>query len=214
MVRYILKFTENINTMIRVIAFSVIFSIVFPLMSSYGQSTPKENPLEKAPIEEQFNYTIEKSNRYEEFRVVRITWLLKLKSNVTDTLALLHRQVTDNQNQLMLHQERIDSLKSQIGKAHTQLEQAVSEKNSLRFMGAKISKGSYQTTMWGLVFLLAATLAVFILLFKRSHLVAEQSKINFTELQKEFEDHRKRVLEREKVVARNHLNELNKLRGQ
>ncbi len=197
----------------RVIAFALILTLFVPFMNSYGQTSQKENPLEGAPIEEQFNYTIEKSNRYEEFRVVRIAWLLKLKSNVADTLNLLQNQLAGNKKQLNLHQQRIDSLKIQIDKANVQLDKAVTEKNSLNFLGAQISKGSYQTTMWGLVLILAGALAVFILLFKRSHIVTAQTKIKNDELQKEFEEHRKRVLEREKVVARNHLNELNKLRG-
>jgi hypothetical protein len=197
----------------RVIAFALIFTLFVPLMNSYSQASQKENPLEGAPIEEQFNYTIEKSNRYEEFRVVRIAWLLKLKSNVADTLNQMQNQLAGNKKQLNLHQQSIDSLKVQIGRANVQLDKAVTEKNSLNFLGAQISKGSYQTTMWGLVLILAGALAVFILLFKRSHIVTAQTKIKNDELRKEFEDHRKRVLEREKVVARNHLNELNKLRG-
>ncbi len=200
--------------MIRLFLLFISLAFLFPLSSSFGQGTPSADPLEEAPIAEQFDYTIEKSNRYEQFRVVRIAWLNKLKSNVSDTLKVLHKQIADNQKQLNSHQQRIDSLNSQIGKLNTQLEKAVKEKNSFSFMGAQFSKGGYQSFMWGLVVILATGLAIFILLFKRSNIVTAQTKTMYADLQKEFDDHRKRSLEREKVMARNHLNELNKLRGQ
>ncbi len=200
--------------MIRVLLLFITLAFIFPLVPSFGQDTQSSDPLEEAPILEQFNYTIEKSNRYEQFRVVRIAWLNKLKSNVSDTLKVLHRQIAGNQKQMNSHQQRIDSLNNQIGKLNTQLEKAVKEKNSFSFMGAQISKGGYQSFMWGLVVILATGLVVFILLFKRSNIVTAQTKTMYADLQKEFDDHRKRSLEREKVMARNHLNELNKLRGQ
>jgi hypothetical protein len=35
----------------------------------------------------------------------------------------------------------------------------------------------------------------------------------YSDLEKEYDAHRKRALEKEKTMARQHLNELNKLRG-
>lgn len=206
-------FQKTAIVMSRVSIIIVSYILLFSTINTYAQES-ESNPLKEAPISEQFDYTIEKSNRYEQFRVVRITWLNQLKSNVGDTLSNLHKQLVTNRNQINKHQQRIDSLNTRIENLNTRLEKAIGEKNSLSFLGAQISKSGYQSVMWGLVIVLAAGLAIFVMLFKRSHIVTNQTKTTYADLQKEFDDHRKRALEREKVMARNHLNELNKLRGQ
>ena len=67
--------------------------------------------------------------------------------------------------------------------------------------------------MWGLVVFLAVAGLFMSFLFKRSQIVTRQTRERHNELQKEFDAHKKRALEKEQNMARQHLNELNKLKG-
>ena len=180
---------------------------------TYAQDDEKEATLDQGPVAGQFDYTIERSSKYQEYRVVKTAWLYKLKSNVLDSLEYLQNTI-DNKN------TSIDSLNTHISQINTNLSntkedlnKAVTAKNSITFLGAEMPKGEYNSIMWGLVVVLLAAAAFLFLLFKRSHHVTTEMKEKYHVLEKEYEAHRKRALEKEKTMARQHLNELNKLRG-
>jgi tetrahydromethanopterin S-methyltransferase subunit B len=174
------------------------------------QQTPT---LERGPISGQFDYAIEKSSKYEEFRVVRTAWLYKLKSNALDSLQNLQTQIDNHQAEIDSLKNHIDLLNEEVDNANTEMEKAITAKNSISFLGAKLQKGKYNTIMWGLVIVLALASAFLFMLFKRSHYVTIQMRERYNDLEKEHEAHKKRALEKEKVTARQHLNELNKLKG-
>ena len=73
----------------------------------FAQNDQNEATLDKGPVAGQFDYAIEKSSKYEEYRVVRTNWLYKLKSNVLDSLANLESTISQKN-------AKIDSLNNQI----------------------------------------------------------------------------------------------------
>ena len=193
-----------------------IFLFVILSFTGILSLTAQENEeatLDRGPLSGQFDYTIEKSSKYEEFRVVRTAWLYKLKSNVIDTLEHLQGEINTRQAEIDSLGHQIVLLNEKLTTTQDKLEQAILSKNSLPFFGAEIQKGKYNTIMWALVLILAGGVAFLFLLFKRSHFITKQMQEKYEDLENEYEAHRKRVLEKEKAMARQHLNELNKLRG-
>ncbi|WP_016776760.1 hypothetical protein [Anaerophaga thermohalophila] len=193
-----------------------IFLIVILSFTGILSLTAQENEeatLDRGPLSGQFDYTIEKSSKYEEFRVVRTAWLYKLKSNVIDTLEHLQGEINTRQAEIDSLGNQIVLLNEKLTTTQDKLEQAILSKNSIPFFGAEIQKGKYNTIMWALVLILAGGVAFLFLLFKRSHFITKQMQEKYEDLENEYEAHRKRALEKEKTMARQHLNELNKLRG-
>lgn len=178
-----------------------------------AQNEEESATLDEGPISGQFDYAIENSSKYEEFRVVNTSWLYKLKANVLDSLETLHTRISNYQTEIDTLNNHIETLNQNLDDAKSKMEEAITAKNSISFLGIEILKGKYNSIMWGLVIILALGLAFIFLLFKRSHFVTNQMREKYSDLEKEFDAHKKRVLEKEKVMARQHLNELNKLRG-
>ncbi|NJO91705.1 MAG: hypothetical protein HC831_24125 [Chloroflexia bacterium] len=77
-----------------------------------------------------------------------------------------------------------------------------------------MSKEAYSKLMWIIISVLALVLAVFIILFKRSNKITLINKSALQETRDEFDKFRKRALEREQELSRNHLAELNKYKKQ
>ena len=190
--------------------FFILLSAIFFIQ---GNLFAQDTPLEEGSIPEQFDYAIEESSIYEEYRVVPLAWLNKIKSNMVDSLANFNAQIEAREN-------RIDSLQKEIEKLNQELEameeardKAITSKNSISFLGNEIPKTRYNSIMWGLVAVLAVAGLFIFFMFKRSQIVTRQIRERHEELQKEYDAHKKRALEKEKTMARQHLNELNKLRG-
>jgi Tfp pilus assembly protein PilN len=192
---------------------SILITIILGSTSLSAQEQQEPATLDQGPISGQFDYAIEKSSKYEEYRVVRSNWLYKLKSNVIDSLTLLQSRIETGQSEIDSLNNQIKTINQNLKTTKEKRDDALNAKNSISFLGAEMPKGQYNTLMWGLVVILAVALALVFLLFKRSHHLTTQMRERHNELEKEFDAHRKRALEKEKVMARQHLNELNKIKG-
>ncbi len=191
----------------------VFFAVLIISTPIFAQSDDNEATLDRGPVAGQFDYAIEKSSRYEEYRVVQTDWLYKLKSNVLDSLTNLETTITQKDFQIDSLNSEITTLTNNLNSAKEDLNEAITQKDSISFLGSELPKGQYNSIMWGIVLILAVGAALLFLLFKRSHHLTSEMKEKYDDLEKEYDDHRKRALEKEKTMARQHLNELNKLRG-
>jgi hypothetical protein len=192
---------------------NILFTVLIISTPVLAQSDDSQATIDKGPIAGQFDYAIEKSSKYEEYRVVRTTWLYKLKSNVLDSLTNFETTINKKESQIDSLNSEIKTLNTNLSSAKEDLNKAITQKDSISFLGSELSKGKYNSIMWGIVLILAAGATLLFLLFKRSHHITAETKDKYSDLEKEYDGHRKRALEKEKNMARQHLTELNKLRG-
>jgi uncharacterized membrane protein len=177
-----------------------------------AQESVERPPWDKS-IESQFNFIIDKSSKYEEFRVVKSTWFFTLRSHVLDSLKSARKKLTETQLLVLTKDHKIDTLKSNLLNINEKLTSVNKEKNSIRFLGIQMAKYYYNSLLWSIIIGLFSLLLFFIMLFRRSNVVTVQTKASLTETKEEFEEHRKRAREREEKLARQYLDELNKYKG-
>lgn len=164
-------------------------------------------------LKQQFDYVIQKSNTFEQFKVVRMRHLTILKKNTADTLAANQRTISTNVAEIEQLKTTQQTMTEEMTELKAQLEKVTNSKNSLSFFGQEISKSVYNTMMWGLVLGLAALSGLLFTLFKRGHQVTKETKQRLTELEEEFENHRKTALRREQKLARELMDEKIKNQG-
>lgn len=180
------------------------------LLVSNAQENNVKSPLSEGSINEQFDYVIEKSNRYQEYKVIKTNWLYTLKSNTLDSVQAFQNQLKET-NKIISEQSReIETLKRNLEKTNSSLDQVNLEKNSMSLFGMQLSKNSYNAIMWLIIGCLFILMLVFIYKFKNSNIITKQAKLALQETEEEFEEHRKRALEREQKVMRRLQDEINK----
>ena len=161
-------------------------------------------------IGNQFDYLLEKSNRYQDFKVVKINWILQLKSNVADSLSASKKEILDNYGVINTQKNTIDSLKIELTESKGTIESLNTEKQSVKLFGIPLKKGIFKTIMFTVIGILVLLLAFFMTKFKQSNLITKQTLNSLKELEDEFDQHRKVALEREQKVMRRLQDELNK----
>jgi len=70
------------------------------LTIAYSQESNDEDDklsLNEGTIDNQFEYVIRRSNSYQEFKVVKKTWLYELKAHTLDSLNAVHKELSDTQ---------------------------------------------------------------------------------------------------------------------
>ena len=175
-----------------------------------SQKDLKTQSLSEGTIDNQFEYLIKKSNRYQEFKVVKLFWLNRLKKSVNDSLKMMRKELSTKEDIIVQKQSQIDKLTQTLKATNNNVSSLKKEKDSIKFFGASISKALYNIILWLIIILLLAALVSFILKFHNSNIITKETKEKFVELETEYEGHRQRSLEREQQLRRKLQDELNR----
>ena len=189
----------------------LLTTITFLLCAfTYAQESEPERKLDSGTIENQFDYIIEKSNRYQDYKVVKRTWLDRLKRVVDDSLNVVKKELIETKKVLSEKESKIITLTNSLDTTNQNVTNLNNQKDSMSFFGMLISKPLYNTILWSIIGVLMAALVIYILRFSRSNSITNESNSKFTLLEEEYEGHRQRSLEREQQLRRKLQDEINK----
>ncbi len=186
----------------------ILFTLLFTVSITFAQTVKKFE--DTGSVNNQFDNLIKNSNRYQDYKVVKTTWLLKLKSNVTDSISASKKEIIAADKLINSQKKSIDSLKLAIHTSEATITNLNNEIQSISLVGIQINKGTFKTIMFSVIVILTLLLLFFITKFKQSNSITTQTKLDLKELDEEFELHRKKALEREQKVRRQLQDELNK----
>ena len=165
-------------------------------------------------LDDHFVDVIDKSNRYEDYKVVKRYKLDDLKKSVTDTVAAYKAEVAELKSSLSATEAKVVELEKQLADIQAQLSASQTAEDQMSFFGTATSKSSYKTIMWSIIGGLLFLLIIFVLRFKSSNAITKASKVKLQEVEDEYESHRQRSLEREQQIRRKLQDEINKNRKQ
>ncbi len=194
--------------------------LTFGLQFAQAQDEEQEDELslENGPIDSQFDFVYKKSGNYradgKRYEVVRTISLDKLRQNVLDTLSGFNTRAADLKATIAGHESTIASLEKKLEDTTNSLAVVTEEKDNMSFLGIAVSKGTYNAILWTVIAGLLILLLFFIYRFRNSNILTQEAKTNLSELETEYEDHRRRALEREQKISRQLQDEINKYKKQ
>ena len=183
-------------------------TVLFITSSIFSQTTNKLK--DTVSVKSQFEYLLDNSNTLQDYKVVRTSWLLKLKSNVIDTISASKKKLLDNSNILNSQKILIDSLNTKLAAADAMIIELRSEKESISIFGIPFEKTVFKTLFFLIVAGLIGALLFFITKFKQSNSITTQCKLGLKQTEDEFAIYREKALEREQKAMRRLQDELNK----
>ncbi len=182
---------------------TLLLSLLFFIgICSYGQNT--------ATLDEQFTDVIDKSNRYEDYKVVKIYKLNNLRKSVMDSLQAVELDLSNAQNEIGTQGTEINDLKQEVANLQTALNTSKSKEDGIELFGSLIKKSTYKTTMWGIIGALILLSLFLFFRFRNSNSITKTANQKLAETEEEFESHRQRTLEREQQLRRKLQDEINK----
>ena len=173
------------------------------------ESGPKPS-LNSGTLESQFDYLYRRSSSYQEYKVVKKTFYQKIKGNVLDSLQALKKDLNDTKKLVDVQSNEIKSLKADLLTTNDNLTAVTKEKDNIKFLGFPMTKTSYNSLLWTIIFSLVALLLFFIFKFRSSNTITIQARDLLSDTEKEFEAYKQKALEREQKVRRELQDELNK----
>jgi len=187
----------------------LIFLTTFSLQAQEEEAEEKLS-LTTGTIENQFEYIFQKSNNYQDYKVVKKNWLYVLRNNTLDSVKRVEEALLVSKNLSAEQEKKINELNSQLAESNNNLATVTEEKDSISFFGALINKPAYKGIMWGIIVALVLILGLFIYKFKNANIITQEANKSLSELELEYEEHRRKALEREQKARRQLQDEINK----
>ena len=175
----------------------------------YAQTEQPEPPSQN--LDDQYKYLIENTESYNDFKVIRESRLNEFWAVVQDSVGLLKGQIAENEQQIILLQDEIASLKATMEDNQAAVDAAEFDRAHIQFLGIDFSKTLFITITLLIVFGLMLLLLVGSFQYNHNKRVAKQKLDDYNDLENRYEEFRKSTLEKQIKLKRELQTERNKL---
>lgn len=193
----------------------LFFLFILASTITFSQQVTEEDK----SIEGQFDkiYRISTSyrppNTGKSYKVIDQAKYQQLKVNVLDSIKSLRNTISEKETIINKEKEVLKNTNAQLSKTKSDLDVANQKENSISLFGLQLNKTSYNLLLWSIITILLLGLSYFIFKFFRSNVLTKEAQENLLDVEQEFEQHRKKSLEREQKLRRQLQDEINKQRN-
>lgn len=159
----------------------------------------------------QFQDMLDKSEDYTEYKVIKKARLNTYSRAVQDSIQTYQKQIGSLRINVAEQKSQISSLNQRITELEAQLAESESLRESLSFLGINITKATYHIVVWVIIAALVAFGLFAYTSFMRSNRITAKSKKEYTALQNEYEEHKKRSHEKQIKMGRELQTERNRV---
>jgi len=147
------------------------------------------------------------------YKVIDLVKYQSLKTNILDSIKNSKKIISEKENLLTSERSNIQELNTSLNKTKVKLEAALQKENTISLLGIQLEKVTYNLILWFIIITLALFLSFFVFKFSKSNVLTKTARENLISVEKEFEDHRKKSIEREQKLRRQLQDEINKHRN-
>lgn len=190
-----------------------IILLAFPLFLFTLTITAQDSiQIKKNTLSEQMIDAFDKSNSYQEYKVVKKTQLTTLRRNILDSVSTLQKRIALMESELSQEKIAVDSLGQNLKTTQQNLIKAKEKEDGIAVFGILTSKTTYNSIMWGIIVILIFISGFLFYRFLNSHKITNAAQLSMAEMEIELEDYRRNSLEREQKLRRKLQDEVNKNR--
>ncbi len=132
-----------------------IIILILPLFLFALSATAQDSiKVRKNTLNEQMTDAFDKSNSYQEYKVVKKTQLATLKRNILDSVSSLEKRINSQQIELGQQKAEIDSLRQDLKNTQQTLSNSKEKEDGIAIFGILTSKTTYNVIMWTIIVLL------------------------------------------------------------
>jgi peptidoglycan hydrolase CwlO-like protein len=186
---------------------------LFPilLLSITLSSQVTEESAGPKTIKSTFDEMLAKSNRYQDFKVVKQIKLNAFIVEVQDSLDVLQKRYQSEVKAKQGLQNEVEKLNATINSRSTEIASLEGQRDSINTLGMDVDKGAFSTAMWVAVLGLLGLLVAVFLRNKSMALSQKAVKANLSDLEDELASTKKKALEREQELKREVQDYVNKI---
>ena len=187
-----------------------LFTAILFISISFAQKTKDTG---ETSIRGEFDRLYRVSTNYKEYKVINKEKFLDLKQQVLDSSKASRNLLIEKNN--LLKAAKLDNNKNQdlLTLSKLTLETALKKENSISLFGIQLSKFIYNLLLWTLILLLLVLVIYLSFKFQKNNFLTKRAEQNLKNVEYEYEQYRKKALEREQKLRRTLQDEINKQRN-
>ena len=162
-------------------------------------------------LQEKYDEMLEKTETYEQYKVIPRTRLNAFWSETVDSLNDQATTINALRSEVATQQIEINSLKNEIAEIQVKLDESLRLNDSIYFIGIPFSKIGYHIMVWLIIAVLTTLGALSYLMFLRSNRITSKVKREYETLDKEFEEHKTNAREKQVKLKRDLQTAVNQL---
>ncbi|MGY8885976.1 MAG: hypothetical protein ACKVGT_04090 [Flavobacteriales bacterium] len=163
-------------------------------------------------IESQFIKVVDKSNSYQKYKVIKKTKIEGLRKNVLDTIEMLELKIATSKVEIENLKSKVELLTKTLDTTKSNLAASIEEEDKIEALGLVMTKTTYNTLLWSIISGLLGLLGFLLYKHKNGHEITKNTKLRLTEVESDFDAHRKKTLTNEQLLRRKLQDEINKNR--
>lgn len=175
---------------------------------TFAQEDASQEP---ETIIEDYSSMVNKSNSYEDYKVIKKESLENFKKRLTNEIKDFQDEIVSLKESIATQKEKIDALTASLETTQAKLDQVNQEKDSMFLFGAPMSKAVYQTTLFSVIGVLLLILVLILVKYKANNMATKEANNNLKDIELSFEDYKKRALETQQKLGRELQDYKNKL---
>lgn len=185
------------------------FAVILLASVSYAQ----EPTIEDNSLGAQFDKLYRISSSYQAYKVIGKEKYLQLKQNVLDSLTTAQAKLSAKNNLLTLEKGNNQKNQELLQKTSLELQDSLQKEGVTSLFGLQVKKTSYNLSLWTFILALILTLLYFIFKFSSNNILSNKAKSDLKDLDLEYEQYRKKSIEKEQKLRRALQDEINKQRN-
>ena len=195
---------------------ATLFSFVCCVLLFHISNAQQDETAKNQTLNQQYKTLMEKSETFNDYKVIKINKLTNFWKVITDSIALVDKSKTEALILVEAKKTQIEELNNTIQQKDKELATGEEEKSTITVFGSRTKKSSYAIISIIIPFALLVVIGFLVVKFRVNTQTTKSAKQDLSTLEKEYEEYKKRALDsqtklnRELQTERNKLVELNK----
>lgn len=162
-------------------------------------------------LERKYQNMIETTETFNQYKVIPRTTIDGFWSEVLDSLRDHNATISSLRSEIAAQKDTISSLSSAKLELKAQLDESLTQNDSIAFFGMNVFKITYHFIVWGIIIVLAVLAVLAYTMFIKSNRVTVRSRKELDALQREYEDHKSKARETQVKLKRELQTSINKM---
>tara|TARA_B110000240_G_C13291242_1_gene364384 strand:- start:88 stop:672 length:585 start_codon:yes stop_codon:yes gene_type:complete len=188
----------------------LVFTAILFASISFAQEINKK---EDTSLKEAFDKLYRISTNYQVYKVINKEKFLNLKQQVLDSLKTTKKLLVEQNSLLKLKGENVKNTQTALNRAKLEFKKTIQKKESISLFGLQLNKSIYNLILWSLILILLIALLYFIFAFTKNNILTKRAEDDLNNIEIEYEQYRKKAIEREQKLRRTLQDEINKQRN-
>lgn len=153
-------------------------------------------------LDKQFETMINASNTFQDYKVVKIYKLSDIRKTTKEEINKLSADIEDLNQRNEAQARELAQIEKELIQTQSDFEKAEKSKDEFTWLGMQIQKDTYQSIVYGIIFLLILVLVILIFTYRRNKKETQEAKKLLEETNSEFDSYRQKALETQQKLGR------------